>query len=269
MSVHTRVAFASWDPPRHHSLQTLLRDVVHGVTVHPSETREHASVWAKRLWVAAAEDEHATHTAFLNDDVRTCPRWSDALEALTWAVPDEVISLATITAHSRSPWTRSYWLTGPGYLLPRARLPDLLAFAEEWKDFFSRVNEDQLIMQWCWARQCPVWHCVPALVKHDASVPSTLGYDGHPNRVTRVAWDTMPDVDIASVEYWRQGIEAPALVECPWMSMGRLQQIQSRRGKVVVCAACNGENPAIEFNNGNGICRPCLWQAARAAIMGQ
>lgn len=267
MTVAIYIAHAGWDEGRKPHYTRLIGQLGRHRTLE-SRKPEHASVWAQRLWRTALDGDE-THSVFLNDDVILPPNFRAACEAVTESVPDQVIALHTINAHGKAPWFRSYWLTGPAYIIPRALLPNLLAFCEEWKDFAARFNEDNVVMQWSWGRQQPVWHCVPALVKHDVTAKSTLGYDGHPNRVTRVPWDEWPEADIASVEYWRQGTQTPPLVECPWMSMGRLQSIQARRGKICVCAACSIEDPGIEFGNGNGICRSCLAHAARAAIVGQ
>lgn len=222
--IRTRIAYAAWEPTRSATLDALLLDVRDARwLVHESLAKEHSSTWARRMWEAAAADYPATHTAFLNDDVRVCPRWQETLEAIVEAVPDQIIALHHVRAHTHpGPWARAYWLTGPGYLVPRSLLGEVIdAVSALWRRF-PEGNEDNLTMMWAWAKQRPIWHCIPAPVRHSAEVPSILGHDRHVCRETNVAWDTMPTVDMTRAEYWRpQG--QPPLVECPWMPMETLR----------------------------------------------
>jgi hypothetical protein len=266
MTIHVRIAHAQWDARRVAPLHALLSDLGHDAIVHSSTVKEHASVWATRLWRAAAGDLKATHTAFLNDDVRACRDFVAACEAITSAIPDEVVALHVTApeASSVAPWLRSYWLTGPGYIIPRSLIPSLLEFVESWATFARTVNEDNLIMQWAWSRRAPIWHAVPALVRHDTNVPSTLGYDTHKLRQAQVTWAER-NADITDPAYWAVRAEPP-LIECPWMPRTRLARIEARHGAPSSCSFCGENPPNVESEKtGAGICRPCV--GAIAAVM--
>lgn len=267
MTVSIYIAHAGWDGRRYASVHRL-NNQVKGARIVASTEKEHASVWATRIWRRAIEGEE--HAVFLNDDVTVPARFDEVCAALVQVYPDDVIALhATVNSSAaKLRWLAGYWVTGPGYIIPRKRLPALLEFADKWRDLFTpenHVNEDQILMQWLWSEQTPARLTIPALVKHDVSIPSTLGYDHHAMRRAELSWEEFPWADLTSVEFWREGSEKPDYVECPWMPTVRLRGIQARGG-VTKCAACEEANPFVEFGNGNGICRRCLAKAASNAI---
>lgn len=261
MSVDVVVAYAHWAEGRRESLGRLLKSMSKACPrrdplIVASTQKEHASKWALRLWTELwrVASVHS-HVVFLNDDVTVCPRFVEACEAIASVLPDEVVSLHTTHGKllclacgltpdealggacdavsgpnhqwSMPRWARSYWLTGPGYMVPRARLASLVRFAEERRGFFEGTNEDNLVMQWAWSEQRPIWHCVPALVKHDASVPSTCGFDHHPDRVSKVTWERWLDAPLWEKDFWRPRGEPP-FVECPWMPVEALRYLEAR-----------------------------------------
>ena len=104
------------------------------------------------------------------------------------------------------------------------------------------TNEDNWAIHWSWDRQEPIWSCIPGIVEHDTSIPSTLGYDGHPNRTTAVPWGAEPLTDPA---YWRQDAPPP-WVPNPWMDVGALIQFRKwvKEG-VKVCEMCCRESAVV------------------------
>lgn len=238
MSVDVVVAYARWAEGRREALGRLLRSMgdAGAPMIVASTEREPPFVWALRLWRYMA-GIGGSHIVFLNDDVTVCPRFVEACEAIARALPDEVVSLHT-TAREAEPcanawgvsstWLRSYWVTGPGYMVPRARLDSLLRFAEERADYFAHTNEDNFMMQWLWSEQRPAWHCVPALVKHDASVPSTYGFDEHPDRTSSVTWERWPHAPLTDAEFWKvEDRDAVPFVECPWLPIHALRTLEA------------------------------------------
>lgn len=270
MTVAVYIAHAAWSEPRRPLLARLLEQVPRATVVR-SDVPEHASVWATRLW-RTAERNDASHVAFLNDDVTVPVDFLGACDALIEVEPDNVISLHTTAPEAsmmRGRWLRAYWCTGPGYIVPRARLPHLLAFAKEWAHFFTRenqVNEDWLMMQWMWREQTPAYHCVPSLVRHNVSVPSTVpGHDSHPARESDCTWrDGEPLYD---ADWWRTGYDDAPLVECPWRSMAQLDYCHKHNGVMPTCAVCDTRTRLLEVGR-LAICRGCLGQVAARVIGG-
>ena len=267
------VTAAEWAPERRAALARLQAQLPDAITI-ASPVREHASVWALRAWRKAAA--HDGPTVILNDDVTVCPDFLAVVAALTSAVPDQVIALHT--THPVAPslaacgerWLRSYWLTGPGYIFPpgaAARLLEWVARAP--RQLIASVNEDNMAMHWAWSEQRPIWHCLPALVQHDVSVPSTLGYDEHPGRQTNVPWDDHPTGTVHEVamgrglddaEAWRpHGSPAPLLVECPWMPTLQLARIERAfHDRPELCCMCHSRNGELTSGSGTRVCTKCV-----------
>jgi hypothetical protein len=223
---------AGWDERRRAPLKRLQGQLPGAVTV-VSEVKEHASVWSRRLYARALASKH-DHLLFLNDDVIVCPEFERVIGAMVAAVPDQVISLHTglpEASELRAEWLRSYLVNGPAYLYPRAMLSSLFEFCEALpKVMRDRMNEDEVAAHHLWSLQQPAWHCVPALVNHDTSVPSTLGYDNHPMRGSSNSdWAHMP-------HDWTVRGE-PKFCPHPWLSEKRMMQV-----KIVMTA---GEDPMI------------------------
>lgn len=245
--------------------------------VFNSKVREHASVWARRLWEHAGDDA----VVCLNDDVTVHPQFTKVLAALTQAVPDQIISLhctspvAPSFAEAGERWLRSYWLTGPGYVLPPGAAKRLLAWIDTLpKSFVSSINEDNLIMHWAWHEQRPIWHCIPALVQHDTSTRSSLGYDNQPAwmRSSPVAWTEYlagTNPDLLDPATWKPDGE-PMLVECPWMVRERLAQVERfLYDRPDLCSFCHRNDGSVASQNtGAKICKVCLVKTVAAAMGG-
>jgi hypothetical protein len=57
-------------------------------------------------------------------------------------------------------------------------------------------------------------HVIPALVEHDTTIPSTLGYDNHPERVPLVTWRDVDTSSFTDPETWKR--EAIVSTDCRW-----------------------------------------------------
>lgn len=266
MKIAIGIAHAEFLPDRRASLARLLRQAP-AAHVSVSKEREHASVWAKRLWEWAAEQD-ADATILLNDDVTIHPQLVEAVAAMAAAIPGETIALHTSVPVAQSlaligeRWLRCYWLTGPGYVLPRGgaqRLLDWSAAAP--RSVVATVNEDAIGIHEAWSRQRPIWGAIPALVEHDVSVPSTLGYDNHVLRKSCVPW-TAPHFARAPVTdpaYWKP-LGEPVLVENPWMtrdSMARIERLV--RAGHSLCFMCLARPGTVGSSASDAmICLPCL-----------
>jgi hypothetical protein len=97
-------------------------------------------------------------------------------------------------------------------------------------------------------------------VTHDSSVPSTLGYDAHPNRVPVVAG---PPRDLAIANR-----DAVPFVELDWCLTAGLKyrHLVLRSGRQI-CTSCLGRegivgNQAVQF------CAPCLGDLTSMALKG-
>ncbi|MBA0085952.1 MAG: hypothetical protein HRJ53_13215, partial [Acidobacteria bacterium Pan2503] len=219
------IAHASFLPERKASLERVIKQLGGSenplICVSYSETREHARIWARRLWEWAATRQE-DFVVLLNDDVDLCPDFLQVCRAMLSHMEGEIVSLHSQLPAARSifaaggRWLRSYWCSGPGYALPRGVAKRLL----EWMDhtpstLLDAYNEDGYVNMFAWGTRRPIWHCLPALVQHDTRVPSTLGYDGHPMRRAEIDWTSFEVRHLHSSNGWRLDESAP-FVECPW-----------------------------------------------------
>lgn len=231
MKVAIVVAHAAFLPERRATLERLRDQIGPGQYVSVSETREHASTWSERLYQVGV-DTGAEFVCFLNDDVTVCPDFINVLTAMHAARPNDVLALhstfpmAKMLTEARQRWYRSYWLTGPGYSMSMERLESLRSYIRRLPRWFVQSrNEDNVAMQWMWHEQRPAWHPLPAVVKHDVTVPSSLGYDKHPLRQPTLTWEDMPGATLATPEFWERA-GTPILFECPWMGSPALSIYQ-------------------------------------------
>ena len=241
------VAHAAWAPGRKGGLARLLEQSPRAHVI-ASVRAEHASVWAVRLWEWVAR-QHDEPVVCLNDDVRLHPKFARVVEAMIRAAGKRPLSL--LTNNPAAPplraaghhWLACYWLTGPAYVLWPEHAASLLEwFARAPPTLTRNTNEDNWAIHWAWDRQEPIWACIPGVVEHDTEIPSTLGYDAHPNRTSAVPWGDEPMTDIS---YWQQ-TEPPPWVPNPWMDVGALIQFRKwvKEG-VKVCEMCCRESAVV------------------------
>ena len=275
------IAHAAFATGRTESLARLLAQIgPQGVTpyVQVSETPEHAQVWARRLWTWAAEEgNNGAPAILLNDDVDVSPDLVSRVDAMTDALPGEILSLhcqlpaAKSLSEAGIAWIRSYWLSGPGYVLP----PGVPTKLEEWisatpAHILNKWNEDGYANLWSWGRRRPIFHCLPALVQHRTEIPSTLGYDKHTLRVAVVDWRH----PLFAAGLPQVSLDGPApFIENPWMTTEILASIEAMRDGVAprvkagVCWWCR-ERP-MKFKSastGAMICGPCVNACISAAL---
>jgi hypothetical protein len=273
--VRLLIAHAAWLSERKRTLSRLLEQLGSSFPVHvlSSRNREHASLWARRLWTeAAATDEDVI---CLNDDVEVCPRFFETCEAMTSSVPDEILSLhanmpgAREESQKGANWVRCYWLTGPAYLLPAGTARQLLDYWDSlpWA-FGSRINEDNLAIHWAWEKQRPMYCSIPAPVTHDASVKSSLGYDHHPHRTPTVPWTDYADpLEFTKPSFWTTSGDAP-LVPNPWMPPEKLEymrRVLSEGGQF--CPFCSVRQGVVGPSGGPLLCPQCVAESATALIL--
>lgn len=260
------IAHAAWLPERRRTLGRLLEQVP-DAKVLSSKRQEHASVWARRAWewCEGADDD----VCILNDDVTVCPDFIAVLDAMVTSAPGKILSLHTSIPDAvlaQASWVRSYWLTGPAYVLPRGAAKQLLDYAARlpWL-FVSRFNEDNLAIHYAWEKQEPFWSSIPAIVAHDTDTKSSLGYDNHPMRNASVPWTAYPDAKLTDPAYWQRGAEQPRYLDNPWMKTEYLEAV--RRG-LELKATCSGcwQRPAIVQTSGIMLCGMCLSRGVESVL---
>jgi hypothetical protein len=262
---------AGWDERRKAPLERLVRALPSKPLISVSMEREHARVWARRLWerLAALDDEPELHQdawIVLNDDVTVHPEIRPLVEHLVGMLPDEIISLhgnfptMRLAADAGARLLRCYWTSGPGYVLQRGHAREILNWLDtvppDWFD--GDVNEDGVLASWSWARQRPAYVTVPALVRHDTSVPSTVGYDDHPNRTSPLDWASY-------VAGWSaKDVESAPYVATPFFADHQFQALGlALRGYIPLCGLCrmNGGNAILSTRS--GLCLGCARQVGK------
>jgi hypothetical protein len=188
------IAHAEWSPERRRSLDRLIDSLGKGgvpsAHIVASAQKEHAKIWARKLWMKVAADDAETAVC-LNDDITVPEHFHEAIVALTQVVKRHPLSLHTQgsvdilrAARDGARFVAFHCMTGPGYALRRGHAASLLEYwdthAEELE--YAPNNEDGIGARWSYANGILFVGTIPALVEHDVSVPSTLGYDKHPMR---------------------------------------------------------------------------------------
>lgn len=274
------VAHAAWIPERRESLKRLVAQLGEAPMISASSGPEHASIWARRAWEWAAQQDE--HVLILNDDVLVHPEIRKICEAMIEAVPDECLSLhtnflaAAVEAAKGHHWVRAYMYTGPAVILPPVRARSLVDWVHRmpW-GFLSRMNEDNAAIHWAWAEQRPFWAAVPAPVGHDTTVRSTLGYDEHPFRVPTVPWGNIQwsRAELTSADWWRVG-SPPPCVGNPWLPEGVLEyvrRVHAEGGQL--CVFCRARQGVVGTQDEAGpracfTCAAAMYQAAVQAGRG-
>lgn len=254
---------------RQEGVEEIFLSVVH------SPVKEHAREWSRRLYRAAL-DRQCSHPVLLNDDIVLHERFVEMVQAMLRAVPDQVISLHSSCAIPKGyggAWLRSYNLSGPGYIYPRADLQDLVLFTEampEHSTAWRTHNEDGVAALHAWARQKPIWQTIPALVEHDTDVPSTLGYDNHPMRRADNGWRTKSAETLermTTTEHWTV-TDPPPMVPHPWFHESAMKaQVRALREGAdhMVCVFCKERDGTHESGKtGAKLCDTCAEQVSKA-----
>ena len=264
------IAHAGWAKGRQAGLERLMEQLKPQgakVEVIASAVREHASVWARRLWKwAAVEDAKGADAIIcLNDDIEVSPDLIAAVDAMLAFETSRMISLhctnpaARGIAHAGERWLRTYHLTGPAYVLRKGAARGLVEWwSQEPQTFLRTINEDNAAIYFAFRNREPIWNTIPALVTHDVGIPSTLGYDDHPQRRTQIPWN---DPLFSRHDFktgWAPG-GMPAFVETAWMPTEALKttEIAITLGiDPITCWFC-ARRPASTGSNVTGA-RACL-----------
>lgn len=255
------------------TLERLLSQLApQGVPVHVSRSRrmEHAAVWAYRLWEWAESTDD--DCILLNDDVEVSPDLVAACSAICELPTSPIVSLHTSVPQAKEIanrggcWARVYWQTGPAYLFKRGAAKPLLDYVASlpWK-FRASYNEDNVSQHFAWEKQEPFHSTIPALVRHDTDVPSSLAYDDHPLRTSCVPWTDFADKPLGSPDYWRVGIGAPPYVKNPWFPEPYMEAI--RRGLKLnhQCNIC-WQNESVARHHDLDVCPKCIAALSNTAL---
>jgi len=280
VTVHIPTASA-WLPERVATLDRLLAQLEKQdcrPVVHRSMRREHASVWAVRVYEAvAAEDPDCA--IILNDDVQVAPDLIAAIHAVLQN-PRHRLS-RFLSLHAVHPMSRSlaeagqryfstFHVTGPAYCHLRGTSREILAYYKEApKAWTSKLHEDNVQIQLAFRHREPVLNLIPALVVHDESVPSSLGFDSHPNRVTKVPWTDPLFEGVDLTKGWEVPAQVP-FMETHWTQTQTLlsQEISNDLGVAPeACWHCL-ERPAFFGSEKSGarMCGKCLSDAVNGCI---
>jgi hypothetical protein len=259
--VEVAIAHAAWHPERGATLARLVKQLAEqGAKIHVSVSarKEHAAIWATRLWEYGAYVDEPV--VCLNDDVIVSPDFVATCEAIALAVPDEVVSLHTQVPGAelvKGPWVRCYWLTGPAYMLPPGAARSLLDYPLPW-EFVSRINEDNRAIHWAWERQRPFYSVTVAPVTHDVGTSSTLGYDKHPHRLPRATWADHPQLDLTEPEYWSRGCDDAPYLANPWLSAEFLDLTRAAvKAGQPMCIMCAQAPAVVGTKSDAAICGRC------------
>ncbi len=273
VKIEYAIAHCQWDERRHATLRRLIQALPGTGMLFDSREPEHANVWAKRVWsvVATWDSAHPDTggTVILNDDVIPHPELLSFVAQLCELLPGRFLSLhcqfpqIEQAAFMGTRLARCYWPSGPAMFFPRGFARKLLDWLEtvppQW--FAGDVNEDGAIASFLWSQQTPAFCSIPALVRHDTTVPSTLGYDGHPNRTSPVDWETYP------VRPWTSDdVESAPHIDVPWLGKDGLRHLgDALRGVYPLCGLChNAASALMNDRRKTGVCGGCARKVAEA-----
>jgi hypothetical protein len=254
------VAHAAWAKGRPEHLDKMLSSLPFRINVVKSIVKEHASVWARKLWEAVAYDDQEWSVC-LNDDVDVCPS-KPVWEAALSQSKGDIVSLHTSCTESTDhPWVRCYWMTGPGYALRRGVAQKLLDFYDSLPAIWQTANgnnEDLVGILYAWSKQEPIWSTVPALVQHRTEIESTLGYDHHRLRQSPVPWTDASVAALGDPGLWRPTSQPP-FIENPWMPSATLD-VMWRAIKIGhLCSFCCRNVACVASQTSEGrMCWDCL-----------
>lgn len=283
MKILVAIAHAGFLPDRTKSLNLLLAGLQEAGCTLPhlsvSKKQEHAKVWATRLWEWVAGQPDGTPCVLLNDDLTVHPDFMAVVQAMVTALPGELLALhaqhpeARKLAATGNNWFRCYWYTGPAVVIYPEHARELLEFAAfEKNQILWKGNEDNVAIHWAYQRQTPFFTSLPAIVKHDVTVKSTLGYDDHPNRVATVLWDALEGfpMDDSALQQTNKDYWAPVgivpFVENPWAPT---ESLEAFRNGLHLCSFCLiNQCVAGSAKTGARICKVCLSGCVQHALLG-
>lgn len=247
--------------------------LLRNVQVYSSEVKEHANVWALRMWRGEADElDDDERCIFLNDDVEVCPSLCSVVRAACGYA--NIVSLhsqltaTTYLAELGERHVSSYWLSGPGYVMTGRAVRGVLDWCENAAPSVMQfLNEDGWAALYAWRERIPILHTVPALVKHDTSTASTLGYDNHMFRSAAITWDDpmFYGHDLTKTGFWNRWPDRPVFIACPWMPEAALRFWSAGRELNGLCALCCVTQGTFGPKQGGpSLCYDCLLSAVQA-----
>ena len=268
--VITHAAFA---PERRESLVRMRERLPRqgdAVTVLRSDVREHPAQWAQRLWQWVAwQDEPVV---CLEDDVILPDGFHEMCEAVLRASGGK----ACVSLHLQAPgtvdvqfqrWCRSYWLSTVACIMTPDDARSLVEYscALPW-NVLARMNHDNIAIWWAWERQQPFLATIPGLCKHNSAIPSTFGYDKHPNRVPHVGLWAQEGMRPTDPDWWGAVPGCPPHVNNPWAQPHVLESIRRALQGGGLCLACACRPARVGTQTGMRLCAQCLHTMAGAAM---
>lgn len=184
------------------------------------EDKEPNWSWSDKLWDwGHAGDHNATHLVQLQDDVIVAPNFWAALQAMVEANPDHILNLQgahpafRAIARHECRWAQSRaWMVGVAYVIPRFDLIELCAWRRGVPDNrLQKINEDDLIAEFCMATGRAIHHPIPTIIDHDTSIESTYNNEGHSFRRPTVSWKEYGAKEIEDPLFWKLPPAVPVI----------------------------------------------------------
>ncbi len=272
MRLAVGIAHAAWDQRRRAPLRRLLERLPAGVYVRSSEAPETSWIYARSMWRWAAA-QPADAVLLLNDDIEVCDDLVLVVKRMCDAVPGRVLGLhaqgeaARALAERGANWCRAYNLTGPANVASPAQYRAMFDYWSRTPDLncAKDINEDNVASQWMWDWQEPAWLPLPSPVRHDATIPSAIGYDHHEMRTTSVPWSRF-DVDMTAPSTWapRTPVYLVPWIENPWFPVEMIDGVRRRRlhePTLGTCWFCGmGDGRATSTVTGARVCVQCAYK---------
>lgn len=178
--------------------------------------------WSLDMW-SWGHETGADYFVTFQDDVTVPTTIIPALRAMLTSAPKGADAMALFGVHPLAReiarmggrWHRSHgWILGVSYALSRSFLAEFVPWVRA-NEAKARVTcEDALANQFCIETGRHVFHCLPSLVEHDLTIPSTwadqahsMGLDrpeNHGHRKAVVSWQDYNANEITRADFWHQ-----------------------------------------------------------------
>ncbi len=250
------------------------------VRVSSSRVKESPAEWWPRAMAAVVDMERdnpkLTATVVVQDDVEIAPHLLDHVEHVLRAADSRVVSLHTSLPSAEQllglgmRFARSWWVTGPAYVLRRGVAKQLLVLFNRLHHAMRKdMKEDNLVQLWCWMQREPAWSTIPAMVVHDLQEPSVYEHRPQGWRTASVPFTKFPVG--RPEEYWRAhpANVAPPLLACPWFSEQWFRKLEISVALGIdhmTCHACLESRSALFANDSAlQVCAACAAKLGEGA----
>lgn len=211
MKFSLAISHTPWVPERLASMRRLYTQIEADITGKKPRViyeefadKEPNHVWSEKMWKWATEQD-VQWCVFLQDDAVVSPSFFDDLDTITGYCCDTPFAYSVVGLQVAHPaavalaadgftgFLTHDGLVGVGYAIKREALVLFLDWrANQLKEgVVENVGEDTLLGLWCALTGTCVYHPIPTIVDHDTTIPSTYDNGSHPNRHSRVRWDTV------------------------------------------------------------------------------